>query len=101
MSPDTREGCARALTLLESARDQPPAKLSSQVDDAERLLVSARDALIDRLRRDPGSPRRTLDHLNAALSLVVGVEYPGAGIQRRALDQASRAIRAALDSEAA
>ena len=33
-------------------------------------------------------------------SLVVGVEYPGAGIQRSALDQAGRAIRAALESEA-
>jgi hypothetical protein len=99
VSPETRERCARALSLLESARKRPPAELSSEVDDAERLLVGARDALIERLRHDSGSPRGALDHLNAALSLVVGVEYPGAGIQRSVLDQAGQAIRAALDAE--
>lgn len=41
------------------------------------------------------APRRwwmVLERLNVALSLVVGVEYPAAGIQRSSLEQAHETL---------
>jgi hypothetical protein len=55
-----------------------------------------RDELIAELRT---SGRRTgLDRVNAVLSLVVGLEYPAAGIQRNLIEQARDALQALVDS---
>ena len=55
-------------------------------------MVRIRDRLIEQLRHDGTSSmaarqRIALEHLNAALSLIAGVEYPAAGIQRSSLEE--------------
>ena len=43
--------------------------------------------------------RAALRHVNSALSLVVGIEYPAGGIQRDMLKQAGGALGALLEQE--
>ena len=94
--------CREAAAKLERARREQPARLSEDVDEAERAVAQLRDELIDRLRseRAPDRSARTraaLNSVNAALSLIVGVEYPAAGIQRSALAQARDTLRQVLE----
>jgi flagellar motility protein MotE (MotC chaperone) len=83
---------ASSIRLLDDALRLPPAQLGQEVDEAEREIARLRDALIAQLRAHQAANetelRSTLDRVNAALSLVVSVEYPSAGIQRSALEQA-------------
>ena len=91
--------CREAIARLEQARQEQPRHLSEDVDEAERAIARLRDELIDRLRREGATrTREGLKTVNAALSLVVGVEYPAAGIQRKLLDQAGTALRELLES---
>ena len=78
-----------AIRVLEDALKKPPAELKAEVDVAERAVVRLRDSLIDQLRAaaEP-SVRSELDRVNVALSLIVGLEYPMAGLQRDMLKQA-------------
>lgn len=100
-----------AIRLLEDAINKPPAELKAEVDVAERAIAALRDALIERLRslalplgeassRGEGSDslHTALDRVNAALSLVVAVEYPSGGVQRDMLDQARQELQATLDA---
>lgn len=82
-----------AVRLIDDALQKPPAELKAEVDDAERLVVGLRDALIERLRGGDASVRTALDNVNAALSLIVGIEYPLGGLQRSMLDQAHKALQ--------
>lgn len=84
------------LVQLEDALGRPPERLGEEVDQVERHLAALRDELIAELRT---SGRRTgLDRVNAVLSLVVGLEYPAAGIQRNLIEQARDALQALVDS---
>ena len=88
---------------LEQALSLPPLDLGQEVDQAERRIVRLRDALIEALRAQSSSPdaprwRTALEQVNAALSLVAGVEYPAAGIQRKLLEQARDSLRRLQDS---
>jgi hypothetical protein len=84
------------LTQLEDALGRPPDQLGEEVDRVERDLAALRDDLITELRT---SGRRTgLDQVNAVLSLVVGLEYPAAGIQRNLVEQARNAMQVLVDS---
>ena len=72
-----------------------------EVDVAERAIVRLRDNLIDQLRQENSETearrlRTKLERLNVAISLIVGVEYPAAGIQQQLLDQAYDALKEAL-----
>lgn len=92
-----------AIELIERAKQVQPRHLSEDVDAAERAVVRLRDELIERLRseRAPDTAARTraaLNNVNMALSLIVGVEYPAAGIQRTLLEQAGAALRDLLES---
>ena len=93
------EWCDEAVKVMEQAGQKPPAELGEEIDIAERLIVRLRDRLIDRLRENDHSAddrtrwRSALDQVNGALSLVVGVEYPAAGLQRKMLEQACAALR--------
>jgi hypothetical protein len=95
---DEPEALARScIAELQDALGRPPVELSSEVDRVEQQLARLRERLIVDLRREPAGPsaaaaRTALDRVNAALSLVVGVEYPAAGIQRTLLEQARDAL---------
>jgi hypothetical protein len=89
-----------AIATLEGALDLPPAELTAQVDVAERSIARFRNRLIAELRAAPAGDdarrlRQVLDAANVALSLVAGVEYPAAGLQRTLLEQAVKVLRAA------
>jgi hypothetical protein len=90
--------CAQAQAMIAAALQQQPPQFGQDVDEIERTIVRLRDGLIARLRQeqaaggDTARPRRALDPVNAALSLVVGVEYPAGGIQRKLLAQAGTAL---------
>jgi hypothetical protein len=95
------ELCRQAVAELENALRLPPNELGEEVDEAERTVARLRDRLIDRLRQDAAAaeaPRwgAALDRVNAALSLIVGVEYPAAGLQRKSLEQARDTLKAVL-----
>jgi hypothetical protein len=67
---------------------------------AERSIARFRNRLIAELRAAPAGDdarrlRQVLDAANVALSLVAGVEYPAAGLQRTLLEQAVKVLRAA------
>jgi hypothetical protein len=97
--PATADLCRQAIQLLDAAIEKPPAELKAEVDVAECGVVAVRDALIERLRSGSNADTRSaLDHVNAALSLVVGVEYPVGGLQRGMLEQARAALQATLDA---
>jgi hypothetical protein len=95
--------CQQAIGLIERAKQEQPRQLSEDVDEAERAVVQLRDQLIELLRQTgmPGAPPGThsaLDSVNAVLSLIVGVEYPAAGLQRKLLEQAGTALNDLLKS---
>ena len=87
---DLRDDC---VARLDGALGLPPEQLGQQVDVVEREVARLRDALIQRLRRHELPDREPLDKVNAALSLIVGVEYPVAGLQRKSLEQARDTLR--------
>lgn len=85
-----------ALRLLDEALEKPPAELKHEVDIAERAVVAVRDQLIEQVRAAADvSARSDLDKVNAALSLIVGLEYPMGGLQRDMLKQARSALAGA------
>jgi hypothetical protein len=91
-----------AIEALEHALGLPPAELTAEVDVAERAIARLRNRLIAQLRAAPSEDdtrglRQALDAANVALSLVAGVEYPAAGMQRKLLDQALTVLRSARE----
>jgi hypothetical protein len=79
--------------MLDQALYHPPMQLGKEVDDVEQMVTRLRDTLIHHLRRNSTSSaaprwRAALARINMALSLIVGVEYPAAGIQRSSIEQA-------------
>jgi hypothetical protein len=83
----------KAVQLMDEALDKPPVELKAEVDQVERIVAALRDELIDRLRSSPDEKTRTeLDGVNAALSLIVGLEYPVGGLQRDMLKLARSAL---------
>jgi hypothetical protein len=95
------EQCQEALASLDHLLEVAPHLRFEEVDITEREIVRLRDDLISRLRQDTTSEeaarlRTALEHVNVAVSLVAGVEYPGAGIQQRLLEGAHEALKTAL-----
>ena len=87
-----------AVRLLDAANATPSADLKAEVDSVERAIVALRDLLIDRLRSTPSPALRAgLDRVNAAASLVVGLEYPMGGLQRTMLEDARTVLLAPLE----
>ncbi len=97
--PSVTEDCRKAAALLDRAKDEEPERLKEHLREAQRLTVGARDALIHALRTTTGDAnadrRQALDHVNASLSLMVGTEYPIAGLHRKALEHAHHLLLAA------
>ena len=95
------EQSGEAVATLEQLLEIRPHLRYQEVDVAERAIVRVRDNLIDQLRQEDSEAearrlRTKLERLNVAISLIVGVEYPAAGIQQQLLDQAYDALKEAL-----
>ena len=94
--------CREAIRLLTDARNKPPAELKPAVDEVLHRIVALRDLLVERQRatQQPqrSVPGSSLDRVNVAVSLVVGLQYPVGGIERKLIDQACTTLQAALDS---
>ena len=90
--------CREAIGLLDAALDKPAALLTAEVDTAERKIVALRDVLIERARRQGSGVDSSLGQVNVAVSLVVGLEYPVAGVQRELLTQARSVLQQVLES---
>ena len=98
------EQCKEAVTSLDRLLEASPYPRFQELDVAERAIVRLRDGLIERLRQEGASAeaprlRALLDRANIAVSLVVGIEYPAAGIRRQLLEMARDALKGALIEE--
>ncbi len=96
------ELCREAVDRVAQALQAPPAQVTQEADFAENAVVRLRNRLIERLRQESASAdaprlRADLDRVNAALSLVVGVDNPRATVQRDLLKQAHDALQKLLD----
>jgi hypothetical protein len=93
----------QAVEMLNKALNASTQEIGSETDRIERGVVELRDALIGQSRQvaEPGEVARVrlaLRKVNAALSLIVGVEYPVKGHHRELLEQA-RTLLLDLDRE--
>jgi hypothetical protein len=96
------EELREAVASLERALEKKPAELRQEVDIAENAIVRVRDDLINRLREDETSEqaqrnREVLEKVNAAVSLIAGVEYHSAGIEHDDLELAKTNLQELLD----
>lgn len=80
--------CAQAVAALDRALHERPDQLYGDLAHAVRCLVALRDALIADGRAGAPDAGNRLQRANALLSLVVGGEYPVAGLHRDRLQQA-------------
>jgi hypothetical protein len=93
-----------AVSLLDEVLGMAPRDRYQEVDRAERAIVHLRDGLINRLRREEDASQvarlqKALGRINAAISLITGVEYPGAGIQEASLTQAREVLQDLMDQQ--
>ncbi len=98
--------CREAIEALDRALSLPGNKVGEPVDEGERAAVRLRDGLIDLLRAESGSDdgaasRSALKQVNAALSVIVGVEYPVGGVQRKRVQLARDTLQSVLDGDLA
>ncbi len=90
--------CQEAMDAIQAVLEAPPRDRHQIVDDSERALVRLRDRLIRRYRQEEDAQvksglRSALDQVNIAVSLITGVEYPGAGIQEKTIEQAQDVLK--------
>ncbi len=98
------EQCIEAVALLDRLLEASPYPRFQELDVAERAIVRLRDGLIERLRQEDAASeaprlRGLLDRANIAISAVVGMEYPAAGIRRQLLEMARDALKGGLAEE--
>ncbi len=91
-----QEQCCAAMAALERAHNAPPLQFTQEADAALRSAVALRDELIAQLRGGDAAARAALDSVNVALSIIVGLEYPAAGITRETTTHARAALEQAL-----
>ncbi len=85
----------KARKTLQEAKSGDPGKLEFKGYQSERAVVQVRDHLIERFRKndsDTTNVKESLDKVNTALSLVVGLEFPLAGKKRDVIDYAVRLL---------
>jgi hypothetical protein len=98
------EQCQAAVASLDRLLEASPYPSFQELDLTERVIVRLRDGLIERLRQDNASAeaprlRGLLEQANIAISAVVGVEYPAAGVRRELLEMARDALKGGLAAE--
>ncbi|MBP2292776.1 hypothetical protein [Azospirillum rugosum] len=94
--------CGDALTVLDrilgtGAEDVPPAEVYNAMAEASRCLVRLRDGLIARRRAGDEGASARLAHVNAALSVAFGGEYPLVGVHRNRIEKTREQLRKLLD----
>lgn len=97
------ESIQNILDMIDKALEKPAVELKIDVDAVENSLVRLRDHLIDNHRRQtasqPFTQSSTLERINIALSLIVSIGYPGAGIYREGLEEARYLLRGFVTGE--
>jgi hypothetical protein len=91
--------CRDAVAALDHALRDRPDRIYDDLVRAVRCVVQFRDALIEALD-DTEAPPALADRLvraNAILSVLVGGEYPLAGLREDRIRNARDALRALLD----
>ena len=89
--------CRAAVAALDRALDDRPGKVYHDLADAVRCLVQLRNELT--ARRREGEPGDRLQRCNAILSMVVGGEYPLAGLRRDRMRKARDELASLLDDQ--
>ncbi len=93
--------CREAIETIEVVLNKPARERGQVIDFGERATVRLRDCLIEQYRQSEDAPERAnlryaLEQANIALSLLTGVEYPGAGIQEKPMQEAHDILKALL-----
>ena len=89
--------CRVAIAALDRALDDRPIiyKIYHDLAEVARCLVLLRTELT--ARRREGEPGDRLERCNAVLSMVIGGEYPLAGLRRDRLRKARDELASLLD----
>jgi hypothetical protein len=82
----TEAYCRAAVAALDRALQDRPDKIYDDLAEAVRCLVRLRNELITEQRAT--ARRDRLDRCNAVLSMVIGGEYPLAGVRRDRVQKA-------------
>ncbi len=96
---EMRRAIEEAAAALERALHGDWQQIMRESEIAERIVVKQRDLLIAALRQGKGAPpdftpadqfmwQAALYRMNAALSLITGIEYPSSGVRRSVIQQA-------------
>ena len=94
--------CADALSVLDGllarpAEDLPPDQVYNTLVEASRCLVKLRDRLIARQRSGETGVAAALEHVNTALSVTYGAEFPLVGIRRKRVESTRDQLRTLLE----
>jgi len=93
-----REELRAVLEQLQRMTPDQPADPVSCMADSTRMLVAARNRVIDEQRRGHGaSPPDLLQRLNGLASIMASIEYPLAGIHWKRLDTLRDALKRLLE----
>ena len=87
--------CRAAVAALDRALDDRPDKVYHDLAEVVRCLVKLRTELT--VARQKGEPADHLERCNAILSMVIGGEYPLAGLRRDRLQKARDELVTLLD----
>ncbi|PWC35961.1 hypothetical protein [Azospirillum sp. TSO35-2] len=93
--------CADALSVLDEllarpADELPPDQVYNAMAEASRCLVKLRDGLIARKRSGDDGGAATLEHVNTALSVTYGAEFPLVGVRRKRVETMRDQLRKVL-----
>jgi hypothetical protein len=87
--------CRAAVASLDRALDDRPDQIYHDLAEVLRCLVQLRTELT--ARRREGEPGDRLERCNAILSMVIGGEYPLAGLRRDRLQKARDELASLLN----
>jgi hypothetical protein len=87
--------CRAAVAALDRALDDRPDKIYHDLAQVVRCLVQLRTELT--ARRSEGESGGRLERCNAILSMVIGGEYPLAGLRRDRILKARDELASLLD----
>ena len=89
--------CRAAVAALDRALDDRPDQIYHDFAEVLRCLVQLRTELT--ARRRGGEPGDRMERCNAILSMVIGGEYPLAGLRRDRLQKARDELASLLGDQ--